>query len=262
MITVLLIILGILVITITYLYFRKKAIFDQYMRLIEIIAVIFSVFFVLIQFQSSTDDFNDLIGRLEQIVGSANESKDALKSVDESLSNLPDQIDSFSSSIKSLNIIISSQKEQLKTTLTGFNESIYAFKSSVDSMVSRFNRKPNVEISLDVTDTDTSFSINAIELENQGELIAELFRLTCHFPNEGLSIIEFKNLKKNLTGNAISFYQINFLPSEPLIPAFGRPLRIECKVIINKKFSHRIYFSAYYTSPYGNDHYAELDYRY
>ena len=161
-------ILLILIIIVTlYLYFFKNALFEKHKGIIEFIIIIVTVFFTVEQLNSSAEDFNDLISRLEKIVGSIEESKETLKEVQSSLERLPPTIDDFSDSIDSLNFVIITQKNQLDKTLYELNYSLNTFQSSIETMNNKLNRKPRIVIEVEKKETDTTFILKKIWIENQ-----------------------------------------------------------------------------------------------
>ena len=249
----------IVLIVLLYTYFKNRPIFEEYKNLTEFMIVIFTVFFAIYQLNSSTDDFEKLIERLEGIIQNAEESKNSLKKVQESLSDLPVQIDSFSTSIRSLNTVVSTQKDQLGKTLISFNESILGFKLSVDQMAERFNRKPDIKIALKLSNTDSSLSIHSIVLTNKGNLLAEIFTVRLHLPNKYLISFEWKESIKAQEYEEYSTYQKHFT-DQYVFPDSLKPLVENCNIMfsVNKRIKGTVF--VYYTSAFGNDGVAEQDF--
>ena len=141
---------------------KKREWFERNQNIVEYEGVLISLIIALFTINqtqkgidSSTTDFNKLIGRLDKIVTKVDNATQSVSNVEKSLSKLPSEIDTFSNSINSLNNVVKSQKEQLNKSLTDFNFSIQAFKSSVDSMVKRFNRKPLLDVDVDISAKDS-----------------------------------------------------------------------------------------------------------
>ncbi len=245
-----------------YLFFKKKKLFEKYKGLVEFLVVIFTVFITLDQLKSSAEDFNQLITRLEKIVITAEESKQSLNQVQKSLENLPTSLDSFSVSIDSLNKVVNRQRGNLDKSISSLSQSIISFQTSVKLLNDRFNRQPKIVIGYESDETDTTFILMSISLYNEGTLTADLHRLTIHLPNSGLIKLDLKNLRLSVPLNAISIYQRDFYPREPIIATFGRPLELKCNIEIDKRKSSRIYLAAYYTSIFGEDGFAELNVKY
>jgi peptidoglycan hydrolase CwlO-like protein len=165
-------------------YFKKREFFLEHKSFIGFWGIILSILFALFAFlktqssmESSTQDFGNIVTRMDAIISKAKESSESLNNVDESLSKLPQQLDAFSESIKSFDDVISSQRDQLSATLNGLNNSILTFKSSIDSMIERFNRKPELDIDLLSFLTDTARIINNIVITNRGKLLSDVYRI-------------------------------------------------------------------------------------
>lgn len=249
---------------ILYTFFKKRPFFEEYKNLIEFSVIIFTVFFAIYQLNSSTVDFEKLIARLEGIIQNAEESKNSLKKVQESLSDLPIQIDSFSTSIGYLNTVVSTQKDQLGKTLISFNESILGFKLSVDQMAERFNRKPEIKITLKKSTTDSSLSINSIVITNKGNLLAEIYSIRLHLPNKSLISFDWKQSKKDREYEEYATYQKNFSDFY-VIPDSTKPIQEDCNIMFSIKKGFKVAVLVYYTSAFGNDGVAQeeffLDYK-
>lgn len=263
------IVFGILLIVLAYgtiIYFRDKEKFDRQKSLIEFWSIFITIIFAFValnqtstNIENSAKDFNNLITKLEEIIGDVQESKEVLNDVKLSLSELPTQIDSFASSINSLNNVVSSQKELLSNTLTGFNESIYAFKSSVDSMVKRFNRKPFLKVELGIVDADTISTIDKIVITNYGALSAEIKLIRLHLPTESILSFNWDNSSKDQEYEETTTYQANFTNTY-VFPDSLKPFVSRCNITLTIKEGITIRVIVYYKSDFGNDGVVEQAY--
>lgn len=179
MLTTLIIILSVVTVLLNIIYATKRALFDKYKGIIEFNAVMISLIIALLAYQGSASDFENLMKRFENIILNVEESKETLKSVKESLTYLPEQIDSFSNSIKSLNQVVSHQRDQLEKTLEDSSGSIKGFQKSVDDMAQRFDRRPDLKIDFKTVETDSSILINSIVITNHGSLFRCKFFSFC-----------------------------------------------------------------------------------
>ena len=235
-----------------YLYYYKRPFFDEHKGFIEISLIIFTALFTIYQVRSSDDDFKKIVSRMDSIITKAKESSKSLHNVDSSLTNLPTQIDSFSASIDSLNKVVSSQRKQLSRTLEYFNQSILKFKSSIDSMVERFNRKPDIRIDLTTWKDDTSRGIPVIVLVNEGKLLADVNVVRVYLPTKYIIKFDETRFKKESEWGDYSIYELFLDPPEPVIADLTKPKKIEFNAILkNEDFEIRIL--VYYRASFGND---------
>ena len=203
---------------------------------------------------NSTDEFNSLIGKIEQIIGDVQESKESLKEVERSLSNLPSHIDTFSTSINSLNEVVTKQKKQLSMTLDEFNESIVGFRKSVDEMAVRFSRKPKIKIGIKKSTNDSLMSINAIVLTNSGDLIAEINTLRFRIPTESLIKFTMEGSRKTDSYEDFTNYQVDYYnPKQYVFPDKFKPRVFDCDIKLKKEKRSSITIYVYYLSSFGND---------
>jgi hypothetical protein len=235
-----------------YLYYYKRPFFDKHKGFIEISLIIFTALFTIYQVRSSADDFNEIVDRMDSIITKAEESSKSLHNVDESLSKLPQQMDSLSNSIIAFNDVISEQREQLSSTLNGLNESIRTFKSDVDSMVERFSRKPKIRVDLSTWKDDTSRGIKTIAFVNEGTLLADITLFQMYLPTKYILEFNDKNFKKGPDYGEFSNYVFPFDPPVPLLADTTKVRKID-SIIILKNESFEIRFVVYYRASFGND---------
>lgn len=241
-------------------YLKKRDFFIEHNAFVEFWGIVISILFALFAFlqtqssmESSTEDFANIVGRMDSIITKAEESSTSLHKLEESLSNLPPQIDSFSKSIQSLNNIVATQKEELGKTLKDFNASITHFKSSVDEMVKKFNRKPLLYLDMLVWANDTSRTITNIVINNHGSLMAEVNMVRFQIPKKNLIKFEMKDGNLTDENNGILYYQVNFpFPHMSIIADTLKPKKLECNIIIDKD-NFDIKILAYYKAEFGND---------
>ena len=226
--------------------------FDKYKGFIEIVAVIFTVFFAIYQLRSSAEDFDEIVSRMEGIIRSAEESKVSLKQVEKSLTDLPDKINTFSISIDSLNTIVSKQRDQLSNTLEGFNSSIEGFQNSVDAMAERFNRQPKLKIDIRKEENDTTVYVDRIIITNLGNLLANIYMIRFQIEEEYLISFELQYSRETHKQDNMLSYQIDY-EDQYIFPNERRPLILDCKINIRKGLKSAFVVFIYYTAPFGND---------
>lgn len=251
MLTTLIIILLVVTVLLNIIYATKRALFDKYKGIIEFNAVMISLIVALLAYQGSASDFENLMNRFENIISNVEESKETLKSVKESLTYLPEQIDSFSNSIKSLNQVVSHQRDQLEKTLEDFSGSIKGFQSSVDDMAKRFDRHPELTIDLKKVETDTSAIISNIVITNHGSLLANIYTIRVQIEEVGFISFELKGwyeTPKQLTKLSYQGDKNMYVP-----PNKGTPLLVGCNIEIKKGRESGMAVFVYYISPFGND---------
>gem|GEM_PF-6794605 len=236
----------------SYLFYYKRPFFDKHRGFIELSLIIFTALFTIYQVRSSTADFKEIVDRMDSIITKAEESSKPLHNVDSSLSNLPTQIDSFSASINSLNNVVSSQRELLSQTLEYFNQSIWNFKGSVDSMVERFNRRPDIRIDLTTWKDDTSRGVPIIVLVNEGKLLADVNLVRVYLPTKLILKFDGTHFKKESEFGDYSIYELYLDSPEPVIADMKKPKKINFNALLkNENFEIRIL--VYYRASFGND---------
>jgi hypothetical protein len=236
-----------------YLHYYKRKSFEKHRGFVEFGLVLFAAFFAIYQVDSSTADFNKVVGKLDSISIKAKESTDALHSVDSSLSNLPQQLDNLSLSIKSLDDVINTQRDQLSATLIGLNGSILTFKNAVDSLVKRFNRKPLHKIEIALWETDTSRVISTIAITNVGSLLSKVYTIRFQIPSACTQNFDMPKSFFESETNDVSYYQADYSPQSLLIQSIpNRPRKLLSNISLTKgSFEMRIII--YYEASFGND---------
>ena len=108
----------------TIFYFKKREFFREHKSFVEFWGIVLSILFALFAFlqtqsamEGSTEDFREIVSKMNSIITKAEESSKSLHNVDSSLSNLPIQMDSLSKSIVSFNDVILSQREAINSNL-------------------------------------------------------------------------------------------------------------------------------------------------
>jgi hypothetical protein len=249
----LILVLGVVGVAIVfYLFLKKRKVFDKYKGLIEVCAIIFSVIFAVYQVRSSAEDFEKIVNRMEGIIESAEESKKSLKEVENSLSGLPAQIDSFSVSINLLNKVVIHQRDKLETTLNDFNSSILGFQGSVDDMAKRFDRHPKLKIDLKKTETNSSIKITHIVVTNYGDLLANVYMVRLQIEEEVLDSIKWNNSRETLKQGTLRTFQLD-RENVYITPSETKPTLFDCELILTKNPKLLLNIFVYYTSPFGND---------
>lgn len=240
-------------------YFKKPEFFLEHKSFIEFWGIILSILFALFAFlqtqssmESSTEDFGNIVTRMDAIISKAKESSVSLNNVDESLSKLPEQMDDFAKSIQSFDEVISSQRDQLSATLNGLNSSIVTFKSSLDSMIERFNRRPLLKIDMVVWENDTSRIIKTIVITNLGKLKSEVYTLRLQIPKECVQKFEMYDGFLASEADGINYYQVDFNDKNSIIADKTKPKNLMCEIYLDKS---RIDMAviAYYDAAFGND---------
>lgn len=234
-----------------YLYYFQRPFFDKHKGFIEFALILFTALFAIYQVKSSADDFNQIVERMNGIVTSAEESKKSLKEVEKSLAELPRQIDTFSTSIRSLNDVVSQQRDKLEKTLEDFSGSIKGFQESVDNMAKRFDRHPKLTIDVKKIEDDSIVTITSIVLTNTGTSIAEIFALRIQVEESALISFEFEGARETDKQGTFLSYQQDYL-NNYVVPNQMKPTVSNCKILIRKGKSSRLGIYAYYTSPFGN----------
>ena len=214
---ILIIVLGILAIGGFYAYLFHNKWFTKHQGIVEYEGILWSLIIALITISqtqsgidSSTKDFNNLVSRLDTIVTRVDSATNSVTKVRQSLSELPPQIDKFAKSIKSMNDIIIKQKEDLSKTLVSFNQSIHSFSSSVDSMVVRFNRKPDIKFDIKYTENDTSFIVNEFVYTNWGSLMADAYMVSLQIPKKYFFNIGWEGSYKDSSQDVYFSYKQRF----------------------------------------------------
>jgi hypothetical protein len=243
----------------SYYYLTSREIFLKHKDFIEFWGIILSILLALLavlqtqsSMESSTNDFNNIVNRMDNIITKAEESSESLQNVDSSLSKLPQQMDDFSKSIKSFDAVINSQRDQLNTTLNGLNISILTFKSSLDSMIERFNRRPQHNIDMVVWENDTSRIIKTIVITNLGKLKSEVYTLRLQIPKECVQKFEMYEGFLDSEIDGINYYQVNFNGQNSIIADKTKPRNLKCQIYLDKsRFDMAVI--AYYDAAFGND---------
>ena len=247
----------------TVFYLRKREFFLEHKSLAEFWGIVLSILFALFAFlqtqsamESSAEDFKDIVSRMDSIITKAEESSKSLHNVDESLTELPQQMDSLSKSIVAFNDVISSQKEQLTITLNGLNGSILDFKSTVDAMIERFNRKPDLDIDLHTYLTDTSRVIYEIVITNRGNLLPDIYRLT--YKIDSNYVISITKARKIDNAERNATYQEDFQTPTSLFPPASpynttSATKFDCNMILTPNDNYFLRINVYYKASFGND---------
>ncbi|MBS4034349.1 MAG: hypothetical protein KGZ85_07800 [Ignavibacterium sp.] len=246
----------IVVIVAAYYHYWKKPIFDKHKAYFEIVIISFTVAFAIYQVRTSAEDFNNIIDRMGKILKSAQESKESLKEVEKSISDLPDKIDAFSKSIDSFTSNVISQRDQFESVLSSFNHSLIKFQLALDSLTSRLNRKPELNIDAHIVENDSMATITKIIISNRGNIKAELSTLRFQIPEAHLINFNFKGSRETpKQGNNQSF-QRDFR-EQPIYPSkYGdKPIVLESDIQLKNNGKFTLYIIVYYDSPFGNDGY-------
>ena len=243
-----------------YLYYFKKEFFTKHSGFIEFAVVLFTMLFAIYQVRSSTEDFDKIVNRMEGIIKSAEESKKSLKEVENSLADLPTQIDSFSVSINLLNSVVSQQRDKLEATLNDFNSSIKGFQSSVDDMAKRFDRHPKLKIELKKVETDTNVFVSNIVITNFGDLLANMYMIRLQIEETFLDSIKWENSIETMKQGPMRCFQMD-LKDSYVTPSKLKPTIIECNIFLKKSRNAVLKVFVYYTSPFGNDSDAFVEYQ-
>jgi len=241
----------------TYFYYKKRSLYNKHKSIFEFWGIIIPVLLALLAFmqtqlamKSSTEDFGNIVGRMDNIISKAEESTTSLRNVDSSLSKLPQQMDSLSKSIVAFNDVISSQKEQLTITLNGLNSSIVDFKSTVDTMTKRFNRKPDLDVDLLTYLTDTSRVIRTVVITNRGDLLADVYRITykidSNYVNSFTKAERIENDEKDAT------YQQEFYNPVPIYKSINT-MKFDCNMVLKNDDNYILRINVYYRASFGND---------
>jgi hypothetical protein len=233
-----------------YLYYYKRPIFDKHKGFIELSLIIFTALFTIYQVSSSTDDFNEIVDRMDSIITKAEESSESLHNLDSSLSKLPPQMDALSNSIKSFDEVISSQRDLLGATLNGLNGSILTFTSSIDSMAKRLNRKPDLYIDLSNYLTDSTRVINKIIITNRGKLLADVYRM--RFLVDTNFVISFSPGREGGKYDNFVNYQYD-LPSPAPIFEVDKPTNFDYDIVLKNESLTYLKIIVYYRASFGND---------
>jgi hypothetical protein len=200
--------------------------------------------------ESSTADFTNIVGRMDDIISKAEESSRSLHNVDSSLSKLPEQMDSLSKSIVSFNDVILSQRKQLTFTLNELSSSVLAFKSTVDTMIERFNRKPDLEIELLSYLTDSTRVIYTIVVTNKGKLLADVYRI--RFMIDTSSVLNVTEAVEADRYNIYVNYQVDYPSPAPVYEA-DRVAKFKCNVVL-KNINYSLFrVIVFYRASFGND---------
>lgn len=241
----------------TYFYYKKRSLYNKHKSIFEFWGIIIPILLAFLAFlqtqsaiKSSTKDFTDIVGRMDKIITKAEESSKSLHNVDESLSKLPQQMDSLSRSIVAFNDVISSQKEQLTITLNGLNGSILDFKSTVDTLVERFNRKPDLDIDLLSYLTDTTRVVNTIVVTNKGKLLADIYMI--RFMIDTSSVISVNQAKETDHWEMFVNYQVDYLTPAPVYEA-DRIAKFNCNVVLKNSNISIFRVIVFYRASFGND---------
>ena len=247
----------------TFLHYNRRSLFNKHKSIFEFWGIIIPILLALLAFlqtqlamESSTKDFGNIVGRMDDIISKAEESSKSLHNVDVSISKLPQQMDSLSKSIIAFNDVISSQKEQLTITINGLNSSILDFKSTVDAMTERFNRKPELNVDLHTYLTDTSRVIYKIVITNRGNLLADIYRMT--YKIDSNYVISVTNARKIDNAERNATYQEEFLTPIPLFPpapAYNTTsaTKFDCNMILTTDDNYFLRINVYYKANFGND---------
>jgi len=252
-----------------YLYLRKRDKFNEEKYVAEFGMIFFTALIALItvyqaneSIEKSTEDFNNLFEKIDTLIGDLSKSKETLEQVEQKLSKLPGQLDDFSQSIISLNDVMKEQKVQFLTTISSLNESIETFRITVDSLRSRFDRKPNLKIEYSHYQTDSTYVITQFVITNWGDLIAELYMLRLSLPNQITLSVKMDDLIKDREYPNFTTYQRNFLQTQ-IIPASRlKPLIVECTIVFKKHLVKEFSFtlSAYYKAELGNSGFRDIQF--
>ena len=235
-----------------YWHYKRKPIYDKHKEFAEFTLVLFTVFFTIHQVQSSTDDFNNIVTRMEEILSSAEESKNSLKQVEKGLSNLPDKIEKFSNSIDSLNSTVLYQQGLLSNSLQELNNSMTAFEGTVNALNERYNRKPNIKISLGTSENDSTLIIDKIILTNNGNLTAEIKIMRVYVLTNNLISFKLYNSVLDKVQDRYSIYHLILENSYCYPTAKQRANLYDGAIILSNEFSNDIYIIVYYNAEFGN----------
>lgn len=247
----------------TILYFKKRDFFLEHKSFVEFWGIVLSILFALFAFmqtqssmESSTKDFKNIVGRMDDIISKAEESTSSLHNVDSSLSKLPQQMDSLSNSIIAFNDVISSQEEQLTRALNGLNSSILDFKGTVDAMTERFNRTPKLDVDLHTYLTDTSRVIYEIVITNRGNLLADIYRMTYKIDSSYIILItgarKIDNAEKSATYQEEYINPISIFPPAPVYNATSTT-KFDCNMVLTTDDNYFLRINVYYKASFGND---------
>lgn len=241
------------------LYFIKRKFFKEHQGIAEFSAVIISLIFTLFalnQAQSSidqsTEDFSSLIARIDTIVTNVNSATNSIDAVKLSLSDLPSRIDTFAISIDSLNAVVTTQKKQFGQALNDFSLSIEAFQKSVDDMSERFNRKPDLRVSFDDDETDSTIHIKTIVITNYGTLTAELYTVKLYVPKTSILNFEWTGSKKDQEYEDYTTYYQEFQEDYVFADTLKHKI-FRCNILLSKRKSFEFKVIVYYRANFGHD---------
>ena len=241
----------------TIYYFKKREFFLEHKSFVEFWGIVLSILFALFAFlqtqssmESSTKDFTNIVGRMDDIISKAEESSTALQNVEESLSNLPPQLNALSESINSFDDVISTQRKQMTVTLNELNSSVLAFKTTVDTMIERFNRKPDLDIELLSYLTDSTRVIYTIVVTNRGKLLADIYKIRFMIDTTFVKLVTLAN-KTDGFDNYVN-YQMDYISPAPVFEV-DRHAKFECNIILKKIDLTFLRVIVFYRASFGND---------
>ena len=142
------------------------------------------------------------------------------------------------------------RERQLTLTLNELSSSVLAFKTTVDTMIERFNRKPDLDIELLSYLTDSTRAINTVVITNRGNLLADVYRIRFMTDTNFVKTVTLVN-KTDSWENYVH-YQMDYLSPAPVFEV-DRPSKFECNIILKNLNLTFLRVIVFYRASFGND---------